>query len=282
MPLTASLAQAAYNPAPRPAWNPTSGRVYAMARVGNVVVLGGSFTALWSPVDGTTVARNRLAAVDATTGELLPWNPNSNGEVRVLEGSADGSTVYVGGAFTSIGGVAKSRLAAVTVPTGAVVTGFTANAAATVTALELSGPTLYVGGYFTTLGGKPRQRLAAVDAGTGALSTTFTGSADGAVRSILASPGGTTLAVGGEFATLSGSPRAFLGSVTLTGQQPPGRRPRPAMICCCRASSGTWRRTTRRSTPALRARAAGSSPTRAPRGRSVGSSPATAMSKASR
>lgn len=217
VPWTASLAQAAYNPAPRPAWNPTSGRVYAMARVGNVVVLGGSFTALWSPVDGTTVARNRLAAVDATTGELLPWNPNSNGEVRVLEGSADGSTVYVGGAFTSIGGVAKSRLAAVTVPTGAVVTGFTANAAATVTALELSGPTLYVGGYFTTLGGKPRQRLAAVDAGTGALSTTFTGSADGAVRSILASPGGTTLAVGGEFATLSGSPRAFLGSVTLTG-----------------------------------------------------------------
>lgn len=217
VPWTASLAQAAYNPVPRPAWNPTSGRVYAMARVGNAIVLGGSFTALWSPVNGVAVARNYLAAVDATTGELLPWNPNSNGEVRALEASADGTTVYVGGAFTSIGGVAKARLAAVSVPDGTVVAGFTANAAATVTALELSGPTLYVGGYFTTLGGKPRQRLAAVDAGNGAVSATFTGSADAAVRSILASPDGTTLAVGGEFATLSGAPRAFLGSIDRNG-----------------------------------------------------------------
>ncbi|MFZ0161277.1 MAG: hypothetical protein WAL50_19780, partial [Kineosporiaceae bacterium] len=169
LPLSAGLALAAYNPVPRASWTPTSGRVYAIAQAGDAVYLGGSFTALWSPAGGQAVVRNGLAALDAATGALLPWNPNANGEVRTLETSADGSTVYVGGAFTSIGGTTRQRLAAVNATTGALVTGFTANASATVVTLERVGPTLYAGGHFTTLGGQSRQRLAAVDAATGAL-----------------------------------------------------------------------------------------------------------------
>jgi len=213
IPLSTTVAQAAYNPTPRAAWTPTSGRVYAISRAGNAIILGGSFTGLWSPTNGSTVARNYLAAVDAVTGELLPWNPAANGEVRALKASADGRTVYVGGAFTTVGGLARARVAAVSVPDGAIVPGFSANAPATVTALELIGDTLYAGGYFTTFAGQPRSRLAAVDAATGALRTGFTGSANASVRTLLAAPDGSSLYVAGELTSLSGAARGYLGSV---------------------------------------------------------------------
>ncbi|MFZ0161431.1 MAG: hypothetical protein WAL50_20565, partial [Kineosporiaceae bacterium] len=45
----------------------------------------------------------------------------------------------------------------------------------------------------------------------------FTGSADAAVRTLLASPDGTSLAVGGEFTTLSGQSRGFVGAIDLNG-----------------------------------------------------------------
>ncbi len=217
-------ARAGYSPTPLTSWTPTSGRVYAIARVGDTVIIGGSFTALWSP-GGQTVTRNHLAAFDAHTGDLLAWNPDANGVVRALEVSDDSTLVYVGGAFTAIGGRAKARVAAVSTATGAVLSGFTANAAATVLALEVLGPTLYVGGYFTYAAGQSRSRIVAVDADTGSVRTSFTASADAAVRSILATPDGSALILAGEFTTLNGQPRGFLGAVdptgALTAWQPP-------------------------------------------------------------
>ncbi|MBL8930883.1 MAG: hypothetical protein JNL54_12220 [Kineosporiaceae bacterium] len=213
IPIGVSAAEAAYNPTPRPAWNPTSGRVYAIARAGNTIVFGGSFTALWSPTTGATVARNYLAAVDAVTGELLPWNPSANGEVRALEASVDGGTVYVGGAFTAVGGLTRNRIAALGVPSGSVLTSFTASSPATVTSLELIGDTLYAGGYFTSLNGVARSRLGALDATTGALRTGFTASSDASIRTLMAAPDGSALYVAGEVTRLSGATRGYLGSV---------------------------------------------------------------------
>ena len=62
----------------------TNGRVNAVAYLGGTVYLGGSFT----QVNNTT--RNRLAACDAATGNLLSWNPNANGVVRALKVSPPG------------------------------------------------------------------------------------------------------------------------------------------------------------------------------------------------
>ena len=47
--------------------------------------------------------------------------PNPNGTVRVVLPAGDGETVYVGGSFTSIGGVARDSLARVRISDGAVV-----------------------------------------------------------------------------------------------------------------------------------------------------------------
>ena len=76
----------------------TNGRVNAVAYLGGTIYLGGSFTS----VDGS--ARNRLAACDAATGNLLPWNPSANGVVRALKVSPAGTRVYVGGDFTQSAG----------------------------------------------------------------------------------------------------------------------------------------------------------------------------------
>jgi hypothetical protein len=140
------------------------GRVWAILRLGDRVDLGGDFT----HVNGA--ARNRLAAVNATTGALTGWNPKANGSVRTLAASPDGARLYAGGDFTSVGGTSRGRLAALDAATGALDTAWkpgTANA--TVRSIAVSGNRVYLGGTFTSLKGRSRTRLALVDGTTGAL-----------------------------------------------------------------------------------------------------------------
>jgi hypothetical protein len=60
-------------------------------------------------------ARLGLAALDASTGSLQPWNP-SDGGVHAI--AASGNTVYLAGIFRTINGVPRSGLAAVNADTG--------------------------------------------------------------------------------------------------------------------------------------------------------------------
>src|ERR671914_2336789 len=53
-----------------------NGRVWDILRAGDRVYLAGRFTQVTTQ-DGTTVARNNLAAIDATTGQLTSWNPSA-------------------------------------------------------------------------------------------------------------------------------------------------------------------------------------------------------------
>jgi trimeric autotransporter adhesin len=202
-----------YTSTPTPSWTPTSGTVYAMARSGDTVVLGGSFTALRSPDNRTVVTRDRLAAIDAVTGALLPWNPGADDTVRALETSADGTSVYVGGQFAHAGGAARSRIADLSLSTGAPVAGFTASTNGTVYALKRAGATLYLGGGFRTVDGAPHPYLAAVSTISGASAAGFGGSADNSVFTIGESPTPGNLVVGGRFTTLGGTPRVYLGQI---------------------------------------------------------------------
>jgi hypothetical protein len=140
----------------------TNGRVRAIAYANGIVYIGGQFTSLRpaaAPPGSGEVARSRLAALDVTTGALLPWNPGADGTVWSLD--VAGGVVYIGGAFANVAGQPRSRLAAVT--SGGGVTTWNPVANGPVHELRV-GPngSIYAGGAFTVVGGKGRKRLAEV------------------------------------------------------------------------------------------------------------------------
>ncbi len=77
------------------------------------------------------------------------FNPNLNGQALAVAASPDGSRIYVGGEFTSVGGVPRSRIAALDPVTGAMITSFNARADGPVKSLAATASTVYVGGLFT-------------------------------------------------------------------------------------------------------------------------------------
>jgi hypothetical protein len=186
----------------------------SILKVGNTVYVGGSFTQAISP-DGTQrVARRNLAAFDATTGTLIPsFRADADNAVHDME--IDGDTLYLGGVFTSIGGVSRARLAAVDATTGAVRTGFRSDTNGKVNNLSLAAGKLYVGGSFTTIGGQSHSRAAAVSPATGAVDARFVPSIDGSVHAIAATPDGSTVYIGGPYDNVNG--RADTDISTLDG-----------------------------------------------------------------
>ena len=99
------------------------GAVYAMTRVGDMVIVGGTFTRVRNANSSTDIPRVNLFAFNAFTGQVsTTFVPNPNNRVYTLAPAADGTSVYIGGAFTSAtsGGtsVAVSRLYKADVATG--------------------------------------------------------------------------------------------------------------------------------------------------------------------
>jgi len=224
-----------------------AGRVLAVTVSGGTVYLGGDFQGMSPPGSKDTAAlveRRHLAALGENGTKLADWNPNADKEVRALLATPDGRRIYVGGAFSRIGGSAQSRLTALDPATGAIDTGFRPpkpDAVVRSLALSPDGRVLYVGGDFSQLIADDgtvatRPHLAAVDATTGSLLPWMppedaggryygqTGIKDktrpGGVHAIAASPDGTTVHVGGTFLSFGG--RSGLVSLdTRTGQPTP-------------------------------------------------------------
>ncbi|THG30797.1 beta strand repeat-containing protein [Naasia lichenicola] len=197
------------------------GIIWSTVIVGNTVYAGGSF-ANARPAGNAAgvgnIARSNLLAFNLQTGALITsFNPTVNGTVNSVAASPDGSRLYIGGAFTTVNGVTRNRVAAFDTATGSLVTAFAPSFNATVQAVTATNSTVFVGGSFTAVGGTTRTRVAAVSASSGAL-TAFNASADAQVLALALSPDGGKLVIGGHFTTLNGSnnPGLGMGAVNTT------------------------------------------------------------------
>lgn len=171
--------------------------VTSLALHNGVLYLGGTFTQLGGEL------RGRLGAVNAQTGALLDWNPNASSTVNAL--AISGTTLYVGGSFTTFmeATVNRNRLAAFDLNSlgneNRGLISWNPNASSSVNTLVVSGSTVYVGGNFTQVGEQPRNRVAAI--GTDGMLTGWNPNANNVVSAIAVS--GSTVYLGGSFTILS-------------------------------------------------------------------------------
>ncbi|MCB0487530.1 MAG: gliding motility-associated C-terminal domain-containing protein [Cyclobacteriaceae bacterium] len=184
-------------------WNPgisgINAQVHALKIAGGLVYVAGAFsTAGGSP-------RRSLASIDLSTGLAGVWNPNADPAAifppLVESLIIDGSTVYAGGGFNTIGGQVRPSIAALDISTGAVITTFNANVSSGLMwDIALSGSDLYLGGSFSTIAGQPQPGFAIVDKTTGALK----GGDIDQTGTVLAINTSNNVFVGGTFNALKG------------------------------------------------------------------------------
>jgi len=171
----------------------------------SVIFAGGEFSLI-----GDWIHRAGLAAINAFTGELKPWNPNPNGSL-VTAIAVDGDRVLVSGDFTEIGGDPQRRSCLAAVDTlGGLATDWNPSVDGPANSMILLGNSLFLGGLFTTVGGQPRNNLAAVDVSTGQV-LPWDPEANEMVSS-MASDGG-VIFVGGLFDQIGGQPRGGIAAV---------------------------------------------------------------------
>ncbi len=164
--------------------------------------------------------------------------PTTSGFAGAILPAPDGS-VYVGGNFTEIGGVARSRLARI-LPDNTVDPNFDPDISgeswSNIYELALSpdGQTLYAGGTFDTVNGDiARGSLAAFNAETGVV-TDFNPLGGGYVYAMTLSSDGNILYVGGD---ISKDGRSVLFALnTATGAIVPGFEPAIDSICVMNSS----------------------------------------------
>lgn len=208
----------------------TNASVQSIVTTGGVIYAGGLFTAVRPPGVASggagTVSVTYLAAFSASTGALITsFKVTLNGQVNQLALSPDGTILYVAGTFSTVNGLSIPRLAAISIPSGTPITTFNPKPNKGVTAVTASASTVWFGGNFTTVGGKSVTPLVSVSAATGALNTVFSTSLVAGPPSffsppptphplsLLLSPDGSRLLVGGGFLTVDGQNIGGMASV---------------------------------------------------------------------
>jgi beta-propeller uncharacterized protein DUF5122 len=223
--------------------NITNGAAYKSAEANGMLYVGGSFTSVTAAAGTTptgTFTRNHILAFNAATGSIsTSFAPNVNGDVWAIVPS--GTSLYIGGSFSSVNGVARRGLAKIDATTGAVDTSF--NAALTsgnVTEAALVSGRLIISGTF-------QKKILAVNpasgANTGYINVAVTGSvASNAgpveVYRFAVNPAGTKLVGVGNFTTVGGAThyRAFMLDLGSTAASVSAWRYTPLQQMCAASS----------------------------------------------
>lgn len=210
-----------FDPGAGPVWS-NDNYVWCVAvQPDGKVLIGGGLTSF------NGVSQNRIARLNSDGSLDSSFNVGSgaNQEVYAVAMQSDGK-VLIGGTFTSVNGLSRSRLARLNVD-GSVDVGFSPNVAGPVfsVAVQSDGRVL-IGGNMGSVNGVIRMRVARIHAnGTVDLSFDPGSGPDNQVRSLALQSDGKVL-VGGDFTTINGVARAriarlegesFAPMVTLNG-----------------------------------------------------------------
>lgn len=203
-----------------------AGVVYAMAEVGDKIIVGGKFRSVKQ--GDTTYPVTHLLAIKKHNKRLDPtFRPQLDGIVNALEPAPDGKSVWVGGTFNNVNGKARPKLARIDVTTGQEVANGTWKTPGIkhggIWDIELVNGRLYIAGQFTKVAGVTRNRFAALNGTTGGLSNkygviSFAGVHNGGetrVRRLAATPDGKKLYVLGNFSTVAGEERRQFARLNL-------------------------------------------------------------------
>jgi len=200
-------------------WSPKlDGRIGAIYGAEQTLyVLGSPFNG-FKKVDGTA-RESSVAAFDARTGALTPFNPVFDRPPTTLLATKD--SVYAAGRFDTVGGVKCDGVAVIDPKTGRAREAISGKGPSTGAAsvLAVHGTTLLVAGTFDRFAERVRHRAAAVDLATKQL-TAFDPSFNGDVEAVAVS--GDAVFMGGNLSGWGTRPQEHLGALDLrTGQPQP-------------------------------------------------------------
>ena len=191
------------------------GVVWDQVIVGNTVFVGGSFAAArpaGSAPGVNTVPRSHLLSYNLQTGVLTSWAPTLNAQVRALDVSPDGSTLYVVGQFTTVNGSPRNRIAAFDIATGAVKPSVATGANGQIYAVTASASTVYFAWQFSSVNGTQRPGgAAAVSAATGSIQPWAPVLAGGRAFALEVAPDESRVVIAGSFTSLNGNDRPGYG-----------------------------------------------------------------------
>ncbi|MBA2532891.1 MAG: delta-60 repeat domain-containing protein [Nocardioidaceae bacterium] len=190
--------------------------IYALAQSGSTLFAGGAFNAVENSNRTTTYTRTHIMSFSATSGAMTSFAPTLNGPVWTIV--ADGSSVYVGGQFTTVNGVARRGIVKLNATTGAVDTSFNASLnSGKVNEARLVNGRLIIGGTFS-------KKLMALNPTTGAdtgfINVPITGSVAANAGStdiyrFAVNPAGDRLVALGNFTSVAGQTRYRAFMLTL-------------------------------------------------------------------
>ncbi len=216
-------------------WDPNANyQINSMSLSGSTIYVCGAF----STIGGQT--RDNVAGIDLSSTSINSFNVYNNTfytgfALKCI--SVSGSSVFIGGSFTSIGGLPRNNLAAINAATGNIKT-WDPEPDADVYSLVISGSTLYVGGAFNNIGLTARNYLASFNISTGSL-TTWDPEPDDYVETFAIS--GSNLYAGGNFSSMNGGSdtRNYLASFDISTGNLTTWDPEPDGEIFKLASSGT-------------------------------------------
>jgi hypothetical protein len=227
------------------AWNPSCGgivTVLALDSANGKLYIGGGFTSIGgSGTDNNpAVTRSRIARLSTgSTGVVDAWNPNVVDWVYSLVLDAANGKLYVGGAFSSVGGTGfdidpvetRRGICRLTTGTNATLDAWNPNVVVTAGSVtdilyDAANSKLYIGGGFTTIGAASvvdiipattRNRIARLTTGTNATLDNWNPNAGGSgteVRGIAHDTASGFIYLVGTFTSIGGTARNRIARVS--------------------------------------------------------------------